>query len=71
MPHAKKVQGESKLYELRPGGGKTLLRPFYAQIDGYFVILAIGPEAVADPSGFKAAVDRAKRRAKAAYGVDL
>ena len=26
-PHAKKVQGEAKLYELRPGGGKTPLRP--------------------------------------------
>lgn len=70
-PHAKKVQGENKLYELRPGGGKTLLRPLYAQIDGYLVILAIGPEAVADPSGFKAAVDRAKRRAKDSFGADL
>jgi hypothetical protein len=70
-PHAKKVQGEAKLYELRPGGGKTLLRPLYAQIDAYLVILAIGPEAQADPSGFAAAVKRAKRRAKDNFGVEV
>jgi hypothetical protein len=57
--------------EFRPGGGKTLLRPLYAQIEGYLVILAIGPEAEVDPSGFKTAVNRAKGRAKKDFGVDL
>jgi hypothetical protein len=70
-PHVKKVQGEAKLYELRPGGGKTLLRPLYAQIDAYLVILAIGPKAEVNASGFAAAVKRAKRRAKEEFGVEI
>lgn len=70
-PHVKKVQGATKLFELRPGGGKTLWRPLYARIAGSLVILAIGPEAQADQSGFDSAVSRAQRRAKADFGVDV
>lgn len=70
-PHSKKVKGAEKLHELRPGGGKTLLRPLYAQIGKQLVILCIGPEAEVDPSGFRAAVERAKRRARKDFGVEV
>lgn len=32
-PHMKPVQGSNKLRELRPGGGKTLVRPLYFRFD--------------------------------------
>lgn len=70
-PHAKKVRGSTALFELRPGGGRALLRPLYAHINGQLVILSIAPEAVVDRSGFNSAVDRAKRRAKEHYGADV
>jgi hypothetical protein len=71
-PHAKSVQGAKGLRELRPGGGKVIVRPLYAQVDErHFVVLAIGPDAVVDASGFKNAVKRAQRRAKDDYGLDL
>lgn len=70
-PHMKPLQGEKKLRELRPGGGKTLIRPLYFQLDRRtFKIVAIGPEAMTDPVGFKSAVARAKGRAKRDYGVE-
>jgi conjugative relaxase-like TrwC/TraI family protein len=71
-PHSKPVQGSSGLRELRPGGGRTIVRPLYARVDErQFVILAIAPDAVVDSSGFKTAVKRAQTRAKHAYGLDL
>jgi hypothetical protein len=71
-PHAKPVQGTSGLWELRPGGGRVIVRPLYARVDErQFVILAIGPDAVVDASGFKSAVKRARTRAKDDYGLDL
>ena len=71
-PHMKPVQGSSKLRELRPGGGKTLVRPLYFRLDERtFKILALAPEAQVDKPGFNAAVDRATKRAKADYDVDV
>jgi hypothetical protein len=70
-PHAKPVKGMSKLYELRPGGGKVTVRPLYVRYDDRtFKILAIAPESQIDPSGFAAAVDRARRRADEDYSID-
>jgi hypothetical protein len=71
-PHAKPVQGTNGLWELRPGGGKVIVRPLYARVDAReYVILAIGPDAVVDASGFKGAVKRARARAKGDYGLEL
>lgn len=71
-PHCRKVQGARKLWELRPGGGRVLVRPLYAQVDGHhFVVFAIGPEAEQDRPGFDQAVARAQQRAKADYGLDV
>jgi hypothetical protein len=71
-PHAKPVRGTNGLRELRPGGGKVTVRPLYARVDEReFVILAIGPDAVVDASGFRSAVNRARSRAKDDYGLDL
>jgi hypothetical protein len=68
-PHSKKVRGDEKLYELRPAGGRVLVRPLYARLDdGMFVVLAVGPEAVTDPRGFIAARARARARAHADFG---
>lgn len=55
------LTGEKKLRELRPGGGKILVRLLYFQLDERtFKIVAVAPESVTDASGFKAAVIRAK-----------
>ncbi len=71
-PHMKPLTGEKKLRELRPGGGKVLVRPLYFQADERtFKIVAVAPESETDPSGFKAAVTRAKGRARRDYGVEV
>ena len=70
-PHAKPVKGTKGLYELRPSGGRALVRPLYVRRGDVFKIVAIAPEAQVDPSGFASAVDRARRRAKDAYGTDV
>lgn len=67
-PHMKRLSGEAKLCELRPGGGKVLARPLYFRHDERtFVILSIAPESQVDPGGFAAAVRRAKERAESDY----
>jgi hypothetical protein len=71
-PHAKPVQGTNGLWELRPGGGKVIVRPLYARVDECeFVVLAIGPDAVVDTRGFDSAVKRAQKRAMEDYGLTL
>lgn len=71
-PHAKALGGERKLRELRPGGGRILVRPLYARWhDREFVILAVGPESQVDSPGFAQAVRRAKKRAKDDWGLDV
>lgn len=70
QPHMKPVAGTRQLRELRPAGGTALVRPLYLRFDERsFKVLAIAPEAMVDPSGFKAAVERARRRARDDYGI--
>jgi hypothetical protein len=64
-PHSSAVQGkEGKgLRELRPRGGHSRWRPIYRQVNtSTFVILAVGPEAEIDQSGFDQAVRNAQLR---------
>ena len=71
-PHAKALTGEKKLRELRPGGGKVLVRPLFVRLnEREFVILAVGPESVVDGSGFQRTVERAKARAKSDWDLDV
>ncbi|MDR3669792.1 MAG: hypothetical protein P4L36_03055 [Holophaga sp.] len=50
------------IYELRPCGGQSTWRPFYALHEGGFVILAVGREALENPSGFEEGRDQAIER---------
>lgn len=71
-PHMKPLKDEKKVRELRPSNRKLLVRPLYFQYDARtFKIVAIAPESMVDPSGFDAAVERAKKRAKRDYDVDI
>jgi hypothetical protein len=71
-PHSKALKGERKVRELRPSGGKTLVRPLYVRWhDREFVILAVAPESQVDGPGFNAAVQRAKDRARADWGLEI
>jgi len=53
------------IYELRPSGGQSTWRPFYALHEDAFIILAVGREAMENPSGFeegrKRAIERLER----------
>jgi hypothetical protein len=70
QPHMKRIAGTRKLCELRPSGGTTPVRPLYLRFDERtFKVLAIAPEAMVDPSGFRAAVERARRRAQDDYRI--
>jgi hypothetical protein len=72
QPQMKRVVGTRGLCELRPSGGTALVRPLYIRFDERtFKVLAIAPEALVDPSGFRAAVERARRRAHDGYGISL
>jgi hypothetical protein len=70
-PHAKSVKGAKGLFELRPSGGRALVRPLYVRVGDVFKIVAIAPEAQVDPSGFASAVERGRSRAKDAYGIEV
>lgn len=70
-PHMKPLKNE-KMRELRPSNRKLLIRPLYFQYnERTFKIVTIAPESMVDPSGFDAAVERAKKRAKRDYGMDI
>lgn len=70
-PHSKPIVGMAKLCELRPGGGRTTIRPLYFRFDDRtFKIVAIAPEALVDPAGFRNAVERARQRARRDYGQE-
>jgi hypothetical protein len=43
-PHMKSLKGERDLFELRPRGGASAVRPIYARIGSTFVILAVAPD---------------------------
>jgi hypothetical protein len=62
-PHSSSIRGSSEtLRELRPRSGRSRWRAFYRRVGSQFVILAIGPEASVNPSGFKKAVSLAVNR---------
>lgn len=61
-PHSSKIRGAANLRELRPRAGRSRTRVFYARVRDSFVIVAIGPEANADPRGFKQAIVVAEAR---------
>jgi hypothetical protein len=72
QPHMKPIQGERKIRELRPSGGRLLIRPLYFQMDERsFKIVAGAPESKENGPGFDAAIKRAKERAKRDYGVEI
>jgi hypothetical protein len=60
-PYSSQVKG-SKLRELRPRRGRSAWRLLYARVDNTVWILAIAPEALEDPSGFRRAIARAEQR---------
>jgi hypothetical protein len=62
FPHQSRVQAAKDLRELRPRAGRSAWRGFYRRIDDVFVIAAVGPEALSNPSRFKRAVNDALRR---------
>jgi len=63
-PHQSGVKGKTGggLRELRPGQGRTLWRPLYRRFGDTYVILAVGPEAQVDQTGFNSAVKDAQAR---------
>ena len=65
FPHQSAVRGSklSGLRELRPRAGRSRWRPLYRRVTlTTFVVLAVGPEAGINQSGFNVAVRRAERR---------
>lgn len=71
MPHCRFVKGTKGLFELRPNGGRSTVRPLYIEVDRTFVILTIAPEAEVKPAGFRSAVDRACKYARQDYGQEI
>ncbi len=61
-PHTSDIRAARHLRELRPRQGRSPWRAFYRQIGQIIVIGAVGPEAEADPAGFRRAVAIAVRR---------
>ena len=64
-PHSSAVQAEAGkgFRELRPRRGRSPWRAIYRQVNKTsFVVLAVGPEAEVNESGFNAAVKSAKSR---------
>ena len=63
FPHQSAVRGTGAgLRELRPRAGRSRWRVVYIQLGGWFVLLALAPEAMLDPRGFRGAIDRALAR---------
>jgi phage-related protein len=61
-PHSSQVKGTS-LRELRPRRGRSPWRAFYVKIGKqYFVVSAIGPEALSNPREFRRVIELAQRR---------
>jgi hypothetical protein len=61
-PHSSAVRDADRLPELRPRGGRSAWRVFYRRLGETFALAAVGPEAEADPRGFKRAVAAAEGR---------
>jgi hypothetical protein len=62
FPHSSKVVGAVNLRELRPRAGRSRVRPLYRRLGDTFVIAAIGPEALSDPTGYKRSIRMAEQR---------
>lgn len=62
FPHQSQVKGADRLRELRPRAGKSQWRALYRRVGARMVVAAVGPEALANPRGFRSAVARAERR---------
>lgn len=62
FPHQSSVKGAEGLRELRPRGGRSRWRALYGRVGDAFVIIAIAPEALVDPRGFRRAVAAALKR---------
>jgi hypothetical protein len=61
-PHTSDVRDVPGLRELRPRQGRSPWRALYRQVGGCFVIAAVGPEAEANPRGFRRACRAARER---------
>lgn len=60
-PHSTAIRGAPGLRELRPRAGRCPWRLVYHP-GRPFVVLALAPEALRDPRGFRRAVDEARTR---------
>ena len=67
-PHQSDLRGVADLRELRPRAGRSPWRAFYRRVGNAFIIAAIGPEAQANPQGFRRAIRAALRRLDAYEG---
>ena len=68
-PHSSAVRDADQLRELRPRAGRSPWRGFYRRFGDVFVLAAVGPEAEADPRGFKRAVMAAEERLEEVEGL--
>ena len=67
-PHSSAVCDADRIRELRPRAGRSPWRGFYRRLGNVFVLAAIGPEAEADPRGFKRAVLAAEEQLEKVEG---
>jgi hypothetical protein len=68
-PHSSAVRDADRLRELRPRAGRSPWRGFYRRFGEVLVLAAVGPEAEADPRGFKRAVLAAEERLAEVEGL--
>jgi hypothetical protein len=61
-PHSSAVRDADRVRKLRPRGGRSAWRAFYRRLGDVFVVAVVGPEAEADPRGFKRAIAAAEER---------
>lgn len=65
-PHSSAVRDADRLRELRPRGEprgeRSAWRAFYRRLGDVFAVAAVGPEAEADPRGFKRTVAAAEEQ---------
>jgi hypothetical protein len=57
-PHVKSLKGEPDLFELRPRGGRSAVRPIYARLGDRFVVLAVAK----NKDAFDRSVEDARER---------
>jgi mRNA-degrading endonuclease RelE of RelBE toxin-antitoxin system len=62
-PHSSSVRGAGEtLREIRPRAGRSRWRALYRRVGDQFVVAAIGPEAMVNPTEFRRTVARALAR---------